>query len=452
MWGCTQPTDWHDPTDNVPPGQVTNVQVLNQPGGAQITYTLPADPDVMGAKVVYSLTADGKSMERFATTDTIVLEGYGDTNEHSIMVYAIDKSGNLSVGTPETIRPLTPPVIQTRQSLDVSATFGGVLVKWDNPMQKSMAVSLYLQDSITNEMKLYDTYFFDSSNGSTAFRNLPFKEQQFRVELHDRWDNYAAPLDTTLTPLFEIPLPGRTTTLPVTYIWKQYGTDANAFDDVYLNMGDIRNDLRSSGSNRRTFGHLHNGAGRYEPSSDGAWWQPGGTYTLADYLPGAATTALPMPLYFTIDMGPKAFYSRMNLLSRPRTPNYSADIPSEFEIWGSNYIKSPSEIGDGGRIDNLKYWTSWEAVQGTDAWKNDGWVKLGHFRIVTTSGVSKYTAGMPLSDEDVDKYRVRGYDFDMDPETTNQAFKYLRFVLLEINTGSKLLTVDELSFWGSYAE
>jgi hypothetical protein len=447
MWSCTQPTDWHDAIDNVPPGPVTNVKVLNQPGGAQITYTLPADPDVMGAKVVYSLTTDGEPMERYTSKNTIELEGYGDTNEYPITVYAIDKSGNVSAGTPATISPLTPPVFQIRQSLDIRATFGGVLVKWDNPMRKNMAVSLYVQDSVSNEMALYDTYFFDSANGSTAFRNLPFKKQQFRVELHDRWNNYAAPLDTTLTPLFEMLLPGRTLT---TYIWKQYGCDANTLEDVYLNMGDLHSDLHpGSITSDRVFAIVHNG-NRVSSGSQN-FWNPGLGYSLADYLPGT-TNVLSMPFYFTIDMGPKGYYSRMNLLPRNRNPDYSAAMPSEFEIWGSNYIKPVAEIGDGGRIDNLKYWTSWEAVGGTDAWKNDGWVKLGHFRIVTTSGESKYTAGMPLSAEDLEKYKTIGYDFDMDPETTGSAYKYLRWVVLEVNTGQRELQIDELRFWGSYAE
>jgi hypothetical protein len=109
MWKCAEPTDWHDATDNVPPGSVNNVKVENLPGGAIITYTLPSDNDVMGAKVVYSLSEEGESMERFASTDSLELEDYGDTNEHQVTVYAIDKSGNVSAGTPVTIRPHSLP-------------------------------------------------------------------------------------------------------------------------------------------------------------------------------------------------------------------------------------------------------------------------------------------------------------------------------------------------------
>jgi hypothetical protein len=201
----------------------------------------------------------------------------------------------------------------------------------------------------------------------------------------------------------------------------------------------------------RNFFLVHNGARVNEAGSDYPFWNPGALYTLADYIPGASG-ALVMPFYFTIDMGRKAHYSRMNMLARNRDPNYSAAIPSEFEIWGSNSIRSVSEIGNGDRVENLKYWTSWEVVKGTDAWKNDGWVKLAHCRIITSSGESKYTAGMPLSAEDLEKYKTLGYDFDMDPETTYQAFKYLRFVVLEVNTGQKELQIDELSFWGSYED
>jgi len=41
LWSCSEVIDWHDPTDSVPPGTVSNVRVTNFNGGATILYTRP---------------------------------------------------------------------------------------------------------------------------------------------------------------------------------------------------------------------------------------------------------------------------------------------------------------------------------------------------------------------------------------------------------------------------
>jgi hypothetical protein len=38
LWSCEQVKDWHDATDSVPPGTVSNVTVKNVNGGAWIYY------------------------------------------------------------------------------------------------------------------------------------------------------------------------------------------------------------------------------------------------------------------------------------------------------------------------------------------------------------------------------------------------------------------------------
>jgi hypothetical protein len=408
---CAQPEDWSDPKDSVPPGEISNVLVEPTSGGARITYTLPGDADLMGAKVEYSLVDGDKPMSRYASagSDTIELEGYGDTLQHAAILYAVDRSGNLSAGKPIVIKPKTPPVELMRRSLRANTTFGGVRLAWDNPDKKEMAVSLYTPDS-TGYMVLYDTYFSSDQDGTVTFRPFESEEQQFRIELHDRWNNYAPPLDTTLTPLFEQPLPGRVNSSQ--YIWTQYGEA-----DGYL---WYRGDIWQSGS----FQYIHDGI-------TSEWSSPGFAQTLTDFLQ-ELSGPIPFPLYYTIDMGRKAVYSRVNYLSRNRTPNYSAPLPTNFEIWATNNPKSVSEIGGGDKTANLQYWTSWQEINGRDEWRND-WVKIVDCRVVVSSGTSKYTTGMALSAEDIDKYLNLGYDFDMDPSVT-ESYRYLRWVIYETNT------------------
>src|SRR5690606_32296792 len=104
--------DWSDPRDTTPPGKITNVRVENINGGAILYYTLPNDNDLLGAKAVYTFSESEEPLEVYASAfkDSVVLEGYNDTNEHIVQLYAVDKSNNLSEPTPVPIRPLTPPV------------------------------------------------------------------------------------------------------------------------------------------------------------------------------------------------------------------------------------------------------------------------------------------------------------------------------------------------------
>jgi hypothetical protein len=244
-----------------------------------------------------------------------------------------------------------------------------------------------------------------------------------------------------LIPLFEQSLPGRVNSSQ--YIWTQYG-DA---DGTYWYRGDFHNDIRQSVVVNRTFKIVHNGIRVSEGGE--ATWHPGYGITLKDYVP-ELSGALPYPLYFTIDMGRKAIYSRMKFLTSSRNPHYSAPMPCHFEIWATNDPKPISDIGDGSKAANLRYWTSWTEANGTDEWKND-WVKIAECHVVLSSGASKYTAGMPLSAEDIDKYLNLGWDFDMDP-TISEGYRYLRWVTYETNTGQKEFHMDEIWFWGAYVE
>src|SRR3546814_7170925 len=72
LYGCSEPENWNDIPDGVPPGMVRDVKVVNLNGGAQITYELPIDNDLLGVKAMYSL-ADGEEKKAFSSAhrDTI---------------------------------------------------------------------------------------------------------------------------------------------------------------------------------------------------------------------------------------------------------------------------------------------------------------------------------------------------------------------------------------------
>jgi hypothetical protein len=350
-----------------------------------------------------------------------------------VEVFAMDKSGNLSSGVPSTIQPLTPPVDVIRETLQIQEIFGGLYVRWENTQEKDVAISLYVADS-TGYYNLYDTYFSNSSNGNHSFRGLKIKEQDLRVEIRDRWNNYASPLDVRLQPLYEESILGRENS---TIYWTPYGFADGTYNSY---RGDMR--MASVAEFNRIFDGL---------LFSSTYWGP--TAYTVDYFPDAGSLEYgPYPIYFTVDLGRKASYSRMKLYMRDRSSMgsyFSAAIMSVFSVWATNNPKPVSAIGDGSKADNLKYWTSWVQAGATDEWKND-WEKLADCKVVLPSGITK-ASQTNLTAEDI-AFIIDGFHFDVDPLMTNKAFRYLRFEIFELNTNDKHMFMSELQLFGALSE
>jgi hypothetical protein len=437
LWSCEEIKDWHDPTDSVPPGTLSNVTVKNINGGAWIYYSLPSDNDLLGVKAEYAFEEGEEIRNVFSSAfnDSILIEGYANTNEHPVNLYVMDKSLNESEPVPATIKPLTPPVEQVRQSLRLYPTYGGIYSEWENELEKDLAVALYIKDSI-GDFILHDTYYTKVRNGNYTFRNMKSEDLDIRVEIRDKWEHYATPVDTVMKPLFEEEIYGRD---PVTTanIWQWFGYD----DRTCLYRGDI-SALAESG---RDFWRLYDGVA----FQNSTWWSNTGS-DLSHYTPDQQGPV--WPFYFTIDMGRKASYSRLKYWMRSRSPYYSATTIASFELWGTNEPKALNTIGDGSQADNLKYWTQWPEIGGTDEWKND-WVKLADCMIQFPSGADAFTQNMVsnLTQEDRD-FIAEGFAFDIDPARASEQFRYLRFVVRATNVpGAQNQQMCELKFWGAYA-
>lgn len=435
VWGCSEVQDWSDPTDSVSPGTITDAKVENLNGGARITYTLPDDKDLLGVKAVYSFNEDGEPREAFSSVfkDTIILEGYPDTNEHTVELITIDRSRNESQPVAVKIQPLAPPVDLILQTFRLNPTFGGLYTSWENKFEKEVAISLYTADP-SGEWVLYETYYTSALNGQFAFRGLDNTKQQFRIEIRDRWENYSSPLDTMLTPLFEEEIVGRDQS--GRDIWQRFGYD----NRTSLYRGDI---TTQSTLATRQFRVIHDGHG----FDNTYWWHTEGGNLLSQFIDWPDKNYGVFPIYFTIDMGKKASFSRLRYWMRSRSPYFSAQVFTSFEVWGTNEPKPLDEIGNGSKEDNLKYWTQWPEVGGTDQWKND-WIKLADCVLTLPSGK---TDPNTLTDEDRE-FIAAGFEFEMDPQYSDQPFRYLRFVIRENREANTQIQLAELKFWGAYKE
>jgi len=199
------------------PQQVSNIRSTGTPGGAMLTYQIPSDENLAYVKAVYEIQP-GVFKEGKASyyTDTIRLEGFGDTNEYDVKVYSVGKNEKASEPVSIKIRPLTPPVTSSFEALSIEAGFGGVKVRFKNETEANLAIVLESDTAGKGLNAPLQTFYTKAREGAYSVRGLPSLERSFSVYLRDRWGNKSAVLTKKITPLFEqeVPKPFASLRLP----------------------------------------------------------------------------------------------------------------------------------------------------------------------------------------------------------------------------------------------
>jgi len=205
--GCKE--DELGPLENntTPPGKVANVSVTNGPGNASITFSLPADKDLLYVKAVYYL-ANGQEMEVKTSYygNTLLVEGFGDTNEHEVKIYAVNRSETPSEPTIVKVKPLENPIWGVYRSLKAVADFGGLNFKGSNPSKADLAIEVLIL-SKGKYVPTAKNIYTSAIDIDQSVRGLDTLSQKFAITIRDRWLNYSDTLFTTLKPLYETALP-----------------------------------------------------------------------------------------------------------------------------------------------------------------------------------------------------------------------------------------------------
>ena len=99
------------------------------PGAVKFTYTLPSDPDLLYVLAKYT-NKTGKVMEFRSSfyTNSVTVEGFGDTDTYKVELYTVDRSENRSQPQIVEVVPLTPPILSCYESLSMVSDFGGKIV------------------------------------------------------------------------------------------------------------------------------------------------------------------------------------------------------------------------------------------------------------------------------------------------------------------------------------
>lgn len=290
--------DVHTPInkDGSAPDPVREVQVENMPGAAKISYDLPDSKNLLYVKAVYEIGEKQKEVRASYYKNELMVEGFPDTTRHEVRLYAVSRGEKESEPVRVDIQPLTPPLIQVFNSLEMKATFGGVRVMFKNESEAEVVISVLAADSL-GDLVDADRFYTEIPEGSFAVRGFSPEKRKFGIYVRDRWNNRSDTLFSELIPLFEelIPKAGfREMDLP---------TDTNV---------------------------QHCCGGGLFNLWDGIWNVGSPVFHTK---PGT-----PIPQWFTFDMGVKAQLSRFKFYHRRGRNDgaYTIADPQIFEVWGSN--------------------------------------------------------------------------------------------------------------------
>ncbi|MDR1335852.1 MAG: DUF4959 domain-containing protein [Tannerella sp.] len=202
-YACDEEPVGQQPTDKVPPGAVSGVQVENTAGGARLTYTLPDDEDLLYVKAVYMRNGEVCESRTSLYKDTLKIEGFGDTQSREVKIVAVDRSRNESAPVSITVEPLEPPVITIGKSLSLEIDFGGFNAIWENSNRSDISVVILQESDSLMEYIPLETFYSSTVNGRGAVRGMDTIPYKLGVYVQDHWGNRSEVKYVELTPLFE---------------------------------------------------------------------------------------------------------------------------------------------------------------------------------------------------------------------------------------------------------
>ena len=147
--GCNPDTLGPVEHDGIAPGPVVSAESVSLPGAAKITYELPDDEDLLYVMARYT-NKQNKVVEVKASvyTNTLLVEGFGDTTVYEVKLYAVDRSENKSEPYTMNVRPQKPPVYKAFEKLAVRPDFGGINIRTLNTDKADLAIVLNKGDKV----------------------------------------------------------------------------------------------------------------------------------------------------------------------------------------------------------------------------------------------------------------------------------------------------------------
>jgi len=206
--GCSEEFNGQFPVKTTPPAQVTLLPdgVANFPGGATITFQLPDETDLLYVKAVYQLPNGSIREEKVSSfSNSLTVRGFGRSKVARIQLISVDRSRNESQPVEVEIHPEDSPIYGIFESLDVNESWGGISLRWDNPLKENIVVSV-LRRNDQNDCENIENFYSNAAKIRQAVRGLDPIMTEFEFYVRDMYGNQTDTLKAALQPWVEIML------------------------------------------------------------------------------------------------------------------------------------------------------------------------------------------------------------------------------------------------------
>jgi|GEM_PF-146492 len=373
------------------PLQVKVTEVKNFSGASIIYYDRPNDKNLQYVKAVWT-TDDGIEYNQTASfyTDSILVDGFGNEGSYKVKLYSVSHGQTYSAPVEVTVNPTRPPYLVAYDNLRIMPTFMGIRVTAENATGAKLAFRTFKQDMATGEWVEIGTHY--TLNPTVEYFNRghePDLDQNFRVQVRDRWGHWSPPRDTTCSPWFEMELP------------------KNLFREVALcNLsgdGSYVPDQTGYTLPSNFWGHkMHSWSGSnvsFDRLYDGAVGNSSQCYH--------TKPLAPFPQHFTIDLGAEYNLSRFVLWPRNDPANqFRGGHPQIIRVFGAKYTGSnPSELVD-------------------DINDSDAWIDMGLFYLSKADGTFDPYPG--TNDRTAEDNEIIANGHEMTLNSIDQPVRYVR--------------------------
>jgi hypothetical protein len=251
--------------DTVPPGAPEFIRYKPLYGGARLFFNIPADKDLLSIDASY-VNPKGKTVW-FSTsyfTDSLDVYGFGDSLEHVVQLYAVDRAGNKSKIVSVPVVPMEPAFLRAAKSIVVKPGFASFFLDWKNELMQ--AINVYADFSYNHQGTLKEHRLIYTSSDSTYrwfIRDMDETQQQpvsVKVRVEDMYGNITEYIDKGEITLLEdelIPkdkwyLPEPNDTIggePMAYLEYGEGRKTYLYDNI-IDDGKTVNYTQTNGAGR----------------------------------------------------------------------------------------------------------------------------------------------------------------------------------------------------------
>mgnify|MGYP001005595769 CR=1 FL=1 len=189
-------------------GPITEFTVTPINGGAEISYTIPDDPDIMYVMAEYERNGKVFTEKSSVHKNKLIIEGFHRVDRVKATLYAVNRFEQRSAPVEVEFEPLESLIDISLRSLKMMPGFGGVIGVWNNPLATELGVRLMTyDDSLYHDLVTREMYYTSMEEEKHAFRGYEAVETTFALSFEDKWGNVSDTVQLVTTPFFETTIP-----------------------------------------------------------------------------------------------------------------------------------------------------------------------------------------------------------------------------------------------------